>query len=205
MKKTNQLDDLLKNIDLKNPPTLLLHSCCGPCSSYVLTYLSDYFKITVFYYNPNISPIEEYEERKKEQQKLIEKLNTKNKISYIEGTYDNDSFEKLSVGLEKEKEGNRRCSRCFYLRLNETAVNAKNLNFEYFTTTLTISPYKDSYKLNKIGQILEKKYGVKYLYSDFKKNDGYKKSIELSKKYNLYRQNYCGCIYSKMEREDYEK
>ena len=198
------LENVIKNIDKSNPPTLLLHSCCGPCSSYVLTYLSEYFKITVFYYNPNISPIEEYNERKAEQQKLIKELKSPNEIKYIEGDYDYDKFDKLSVSLEEEKEGYRRCSRCYFLRLNETAVKALELGFDYFTTTLSISPYKDSNKLNKIGKILENKYNVKYLYSDFKKKDGYKQSIELSKKYNLYRQNYCGCKYSKMERESYE-
>ena len=190
-------DEIIKN--LNTTPNLLLHSCCAPCSSYVISYLSDYFNITVLYYNPNISPKEEYEIRKKEQIRLIDELKTKNKVSFIDCDYDNETYEKQIKGLEQEKEGGKRCYKCFLLRLEKTASLAHEYNYDFFTTTLSVSPYKNSYVLNDIGDMLEKKYNVKWLYSDFKKKDGYKKSIELSKKYNLYRQNYCGCIYSKKE------
>ncbi len=180
-------------------PTLLLHSCCAPCSSYVIEYLSDVFKITVLYYNPNISPSEEYEKRASEQQRFIRNFNTKNKVDYIEGDYDSYSFEKLCEGMEGEAEGGERCRRCFELRLEKTAQTAKNMGFDYFTTTLSVSPYKNASTLNEIGARLSEKYNIKYLVSDFKKNDGYKRSIELSKKHNLYRQDYCGCKYSKKD------
>lgn len=193
------LDETLKNI---NGQTLLLHSCCAPCSSYVLEYLSNYFKITVFYYNPNISPKEEYEKRKEEQKQLISKLDSKYKISFIEGDYDNNKYEELIEGLKEEKEGGTRCFKCYNLRLEKTAKLAKFKNFDYFGTTLTVSPYKNSKKLNEIGKMLQSKYNIKYLFSDFKKKNGYKRSIELSKEYNLYRQNYCGCIYSKRNIKD---
>ena len=183
---------------LNGTPTLLLHSCCAPCSSYVLNYLSDYFKITVLYYNPNISPIEEYEKRKQEQIRLINEMPFKNEVSILDCDYDNDKFEALARGLEEEKEGGPRCFKCYNLRLEKTALLAKENNFDYFGTTLTVSPYKNSQKLNEIGATLEEKYNIPYLYSDFKKKEGYKKSIEFSKEYNLYRQNYCGCKYSKL-------
>lgn len=195
----NKLEEILNN--LNGTPTLLLHSCCAPCSSYCLEYLSNFFKITIFYYNPNIDDINEFNKRIEEQKRLISLLNTPNKIEFIEGNYDNEEFKKISKGLEEEKEGGSRCIKCYYLRLNKTAELAKKLNYDYFTTTLSISPYKNASKLNEIGEILEKKYQVNYLYSDFKKKNGYKRSIELSKKYNLYRQDYCGCIYSKIESE----
>ena len=195
----NKLEEILNN--LNGTPTLLLHSCCAPCSSYCLEYLSNFFKITIFYYNPNIDDINEFNKRIEEQKRLINLLNTPNKIEFIEGDYDNEEFKKISKGLEEEKEGGSRCIKCYYLRLNKTAELAKKLNYDYFTTTLSISPYKNASKLNEIGEILEKKYQVNYLYSDFKKKNGYKRSIELSKKYNLYRQDYCGCIYSKIESE----
>jgi len=186
--------DIVKN---KTTPKLLLHSCCAPCSSYVLEYLSEYFDITIFYYNPNISPIEEFNKRIEEQKRLISKLPVKNKISFIEGNYENDKYEKLIKGLEMEKEGGSRCHLCYKLRLEETAKLAKEKGFDYFTTTLSISPYKNSKVLNEIGEELGKTYDINYLYADFKKRDGYKRSIELSKIYGLYRQDYCGCIYSK--------
>lgn len=195
----NKLEEILNS--LKGTPTLLLHSCCAPCSSYCLEYLSKFFKITIFYYNPNIDDIDEFNKRIEEQKRLISLLNTPNKIEFIEGVYDNDEFKKISKGLEEEKEGGSRCIKCYYLRLSKTALLAKKLNYDYFTTTLSISPYKDANKLNEIGALLENKYQVNYLYSDFKKKNGYKRSIELSKKYNLYRQDYCGCIYSKIESE----
>ena len=190
------LDKTIDNIIRNNEkPTLLLHSCCAPCSSYVLEYLSKYFFITVFYYNPNIEPIKEYEMRKSEQIRFIKELDSN--IKLLDCDYDNASFRRAVEGLEQEKEGGARCSVCYKLRLEKTAQMAKELDFEYFTTTLTVSPYKNSQKINAIGAFLEQNYGVKYLYSDFKKNDGYKKSIDLSRKYNLYRQNYCGCEFGR--------
>ena len=190
-----KLEEILNEI--KEPKKLLLHSCCAPCSSYVLEYLSKYFKITVFYYNPNISIKEEFEKRLKEQVRLINEMDTVNKIDIIEGKYENDKYEETIKGLENEKEGGNRCFKCYRLRMEETAELAKKLNYDYFTTTLSISPYKNAAKLNEIGEDLEKEYNIKYLYADFKKKNGYKRSIELSKIYKLYRQNYCGCIYSK--------
>lgn len=195
--KTNYqlvLDKILENI---NGETLLLHSCCAPCSSYVLEYLSNYFKITVFYYNPNISPVEEYNKRKEEQIKFIKKLDTKYKVSYLEADYDNDKFLDISKGLEHEVEGGNRCFKCYNLRLEKTAQKALEYGFDYFGTTLSISPYKNSNKLNEIGEDIQNKYNIKYLFSDFKKKNGYKRSIELSREYNLYRQDYCGCEFSK--------
>ena len=188
------MENILENI---NGETLLLHSCCAPCSSYVISLLSNYFKITVYYYNPNISPYDEYKKRVEEQIRFINELDTKYKVDFIEGDYEHEKFLSVTEGLEKELEGGKRCFVCYNQRLKKTAIIAKENNFDYFCTTLTVSPYKNSQKLNEIGQKLEQKYGVKYLPSDFKKNDGYKKSIELSKEYNLYRQDYCGCKFSK--------
>lgn len=202
MNYQKELEKILKNnIEKSLLPTLLLHSCCGPCSSYVLEYLSNYFKITIIYYNPNIYPEEEYLKRKKEQQELIKKLPVKYPVSFIESTYDSKEFFSISKGLENLKEGEERCFKCYNLRMEQTAKKAKEYNFDYFTTTLSVSPYKNSKVLNEIGKKLEEKYQVKYLYSDFKKKNGYKRSIELSKIYNLYRQDYCGCVYSKIERD----
>lgn len=188
-------DNILNNLDSKK--TLLLHSCCGPCSSYVITYLTKYFDITILYYNPNISPYEEYLKRKEEQIKVINELKTENNLNIIDCDYDNDIYNKLIKGLENEPERGNRCTVCYQMRIEKTAVLAKEKNYDYFCTTLSVSPYKNANLINKIGKELEEKYSVKWLYSDFKKKDGYKKSIELSKKYNLYRQDYCGCIYSK--------
>jgi len=194
------MEEIIEKEQNKNRiPTLLLHACCAPCSSAVLEKLSTFFEITIYYYNPNISPYEEYEKRVQEIKHLIEQLNTKNQIHFIEGKYDPESFDEIAKGLENEPEGGARCSKCYHLRLKETALVAKQNNFDYFTTTLSISPYKSAEKLNKIGRVLEKEYDIWYLVSDFKKKDGYKRSIELSKQYNLYRQDYCGCIYSKRE------
>lgn len=187
-----ELEKILNNLDDKK--TLLLHSCCAPCSSYVITYLKDYFDITVLYYNPNIEPIEEYEKRKNEQIRLCNIFN----IKVLDCDYDNDLFHETVKGLEDVKEGGARCFKCYELRLKKTASLAKNYN--YFGTTLTVSPFKNSNKLNEIGLNLEKEYHVKYLVSDFKKKEGYKKSILLSKEYNLYRQDFCGCIYSMKEK-----
>ena len=182
-------------------PTLLLHSCCAPCSSYVLEYLSNFFSITVFYYNPNIFPEEEFEKRISEQKILIEKLPAKHNISFLAGSYDSEKFYAMARGLEMVPEGGERCFKCYELRLRESAEIARKEGFDYFTTTLSISPLKNSKKLNEIGERLAEEYGVKYLNSDFKKKNGYKRSTELSKEYGLYRQDYCGCIYSKLERE----
>jgi len=201
MNYSNILEKELEHIqNEKNIPTLLLHSCCAPCSSYVISYLINYFNITILYYNPNISPKEEYLKRKEEQIRLINEIKHKNKLTIMDCDYDNDVFEKMAKGLEKEKEGGCRCHKCYYMRLDKTAKNAKEDNFDYFCTTLSVSPHKNSKIINEIGEILANKYEVKWLYSDFKKKEGYKKSIELSKKYNLYRQDYCGCIYSKINK-----
>ena len=198
-----ELDALIENlIEKEEMPTLLLHSCCAPCSSYVLEYLSNYFKITIFYYNPNIYPEAEYSRRVIEQQELIRVMKTKNPIKFIQGDYDTKSFYSIAKGLEVEKEGGERCFKCYELRLGEAVKVAKDGGYDYFTTTLSISPHKNAKKLNEIGEILGDKQGVKYLYSDFKKKNGYKRSIELSTEYNLYRQDYCGCLYSKNEREN---
>ena len=198
------LSDLINKLQLDNKtPTLLLHSCCAPCSSYVLEYLTNYFSITIFYYNPNISPKEEFEKRVIEQKRLLSELNVKNKISFIGGVYDSERFFEMSRGLESLQEGGERCFKCYKLRLEETAKLAKEKSFDYFTTTLSVSPYKNAEKLNSIGDSLSKKYNIPYLYSDFKKRNGYKRSIELSKVYNLYRQDYCGCIFSKNARDRY--
>lgn len=182
-------------------PSLLLHSCCAPCSSYVLEYLSEYFNITIFYYNPNISPEEEFFKRVNEQKRLISEIPLKHEVKFIEGTYEPNRFFELSRGLEDIPEGGARCFKCYRLRLEETAKLAKENCFDYFTTTLSISPHKNAQVLNAIGLDLSEKYGVNYLFSDFKKRNGYKRSCELSEIYGLYRQNYCGCIYSKAEAE----
>ncbi|MBP3766420.1 MAG: epoxyqueuosine reductase QueH [Bacilli bacterium] len=195
-----KLEELVESLDYT--PKLLLHSCCAPCSSRCIEYLSNYFDITVIYYNPNISPITEYEKRKEEQKKFISEFKSKNKLDFIEVGYDYNDFLKIAKGLEHAKEGGERCFKCYRMRLEKTAQVAHDRNYDYFGTTLTVSPYKNSQVLNKIGEELSEKYNIKYLYSDFKKNNGYKRSIELSKVYNLYRQDYCGCIYSKMERDE---
>lgn len=191
----NKLKEIIDKLDYK--PRLLLHSCCAPCSSYVITYLYDYFDITILYYNPNIYPYEEYKKRKDEQIRLISNFKG---VKIIDCDYDNDIYNEVIKGLENEPERGSRCTKCFYLRLDKTGEIAKKNNFEYFGTTLTVSPYKNAKLLNEIGEDISKKYDIKWLYSDFKKNDGYKKSIELSKKYDLYRQDYCGCIYSKRDK-----
>lgn len=183
-------------------PKLLLHSCCAPCSSYCLELLSQYFEVTVFYYNPNIYPPEEYEMRAEEQARFIERFPAKNKISFVEGTYDTAKFYEMAKGMEHIKEGGERCFACYELRLREAAEYAKENGFDFFTTTLSISPLKNAQKLNEIGSSLENEYGIKYLYSDFKKQNGYKRSTEISNEYDMYRQYYCGCVYSKKQRDD---
>lgn len=178
-------------------PSLLLHSCCAPCSSYVIEYMSQYFDVMVFYYNPNISDNDEYRKRVEEQKRFIGEFPAANKVSFIEGDYEPNVYFKNVKGLEKCEEGGERCFVCYKMRLEKTAKLAKELKFDYFTTTLTISPLKKSAKLNEIGVGLAEKYGVEYLLSDFKKKEGYKRSIELSNEYGLYRQNYCGCVFSR--------
>lgn len=182
-------------------PTLFLHSCCAPCSSYVLEYLSEYFRITVFYYNPNIYPDEEYYKRVEEQKAFIERLPAKHPIQFVEGKFDKERFYAMARGLEDVNEGGERCFRCYELRLRESAELAKEYQMDYFTTTLSISPLKNSAKLNEIGLALAEEYGIAYLVSDFKKKNGYKRSVELSKEYDMYRQDYCGCVFSKNQRE----
>ena len=178
-------------------PKLLLHACCAPCSSYCLEYLSQYFEVTVFYFNPNISLKEEYEYRLKEEKRLISLMDFKNPVKIIESTYNPNDFYTVVKGLEKEPEGGKRCEKCFRLRLEASAKEAEKIGCAYFATTLTISPLKNAQLINTIGEELGQQYGVKWLFSDFKKREGYKLSIILSKKYDLYRQNYCGCIFSK--------
>ncbi len=182
-------------------PTILLHSCCAPCSSHVISTLIPFFNITILYYNPNIEPLEEYKKRKEEEIRFINEFPHQNKLDIIDCDYDNDKYHEIIKGLENEPEGGARCMKCYYQRMEMTAKTAKEKGYDYFATTLTVSPLKNSKKLNEIGKSLEDKYKIKYLFSDFKKKNGYKHSIELSKKYNLYRQDYCGCIYSKEERE----
>lgn len=202
MNYQKELDKTLEQLEKEERvSTLLLHSCCAPCSSYVLEYLSQYFQITVFYYNPNIYPESEYTKRILEQQTLIGQLKSKYPISFMAGAYDKERFYAMAEGMEALKEGGARCMKCYELRLREAAEVAKKGNFDYFTTTLSISPMKNAVKLNEIGMRLAEEYQVAYLLSDFKKKNGYKRSIELSKEYGLYRQDYCGCEFSKRERE----
>ena len=189
---------------LSYTPKILLHSCCAPCSSYVITFLSNYFDITILYYNPNIAPQEEYEKRKNEQIKLIKTLNTKNKLDFLDCDYENNIYNEVIKGYENIPEGGSRCHICFNLRLEKTAKLAKLNNYDYFCSTLTVSPHKNSKVINEISEKISNKYDIKWLYSDFKKNEGFKQSIELSKKYDLYRQDYCGCIYSKKDKEKQE-
>ena len=185
--------------NIKGVPTLLLHACCAPCSSSVLERLSDIFKITILFYNPNITDEKEYKKRLAEIKKFIKEFKTKNEVSLIEGRYLPSEYFNISKGLEEEKERGKRCYLCYKLRLEEAAKVAKEKNFDFFTTTLSLSPHKNAKWINEIGQDLEKEYNTTFLYSDFKKKEGYKRSKELSKKYNLYRQDYCGCIYSKRD------
>lgn len=183
-------------------PTLLLHSCCAPCSSYCLELLSQHFAVTVFYYNPNIYPPEEYTMRVAEQDRFVKEFPSKLPISFVEGAYDTEKFYDMAKGMEHLKEGGERCFACYELRLRETAEYAKEHGFDFFTTTLSISPLKNAAKLNEIGKKLEEEHGIKYLYSDFKKQNGYKRSTEISNEYDMYRQYYCGCVYSKKQRDE---
>ena len=194
-----EMYNIINNLD--GTPRLLLHSCCAPCSSICLSILSNYFHVTVFYYNPNMDTEEEYEKRKAEQKRFIKEYPAKYKIDFLDCDYDNETFLNRVKGLEAEPERGARCPVCFRLRLEKTALKAKELNYDYFATTLTLSPLKNTKQINEIGLAVGKEIGIPYLVSDFKKNDGYKKSIEFSKEYNLYRQNYCGCKFSKDVRE----
>ena len=199
MNKVNyqkELDKIIEN-NTGTKPRLLLHSCCAPCSSYVLEYLSGYFDITVFYFNPNISPKDEYIKRVDEVKRLIKEMPACADVKFIEGRYEPSEFYDAAKGLEDVPEGGERCLKCFELRLNEAAKTAAETGAEYVCTTLTISPLKNAENLNRIGEETAARYGVKWLPSDFKKKNGYKRSIELSNEYNLFRQNYCGCVFSK--------
>lgn len=204
-----ELDDIIAGIDVRrHVPKLLLHSCCAPCSSHCLTYLSPYFDITVFYYNPNITDANEYNKRLAEQERLLEQLPLPGKVTLQLGKYDPESFFKIAKGLENLPEGAERCRRCYELRLSETARLALESNADFFGTTLSVSPYKNASALNEIGKAIENETGATFLPSDFKKRGGYLHSIELSRQYNLYRQPYCGCIYSLKQaenRQNYKK
>ena len=197
MNYQKMLDEIIGQLDgTGETPSLLLHSCCGPCSSYVLEYLTQYFDVTLLYFNPNIHPENEYLHRLETQKRIIELLPAKHKVKLWDGNYNPNDFFEAVKGFENEKEGGARCEKCFLLRMDETARLAKENNFDYFTTTLSVSPHKNADVLHFIGVSESERYGVKYLPADFKKREGYKRSIELSKQYGLYRQNYCGCIYS---------
>lgn len=199
MNYQKKLEETIEALDGRK--RLLLHACCAPCSSYVLEYLTKYFDISLFYYNPNISPYSEYEKRICELKRLVREMPLSGEADIIDGTYDPEKFSDMAKGYETLPEGGERCFRCYRLRMEETAKAALEKGFDYFTTTLSISPHKNAEKINEIGQELEREYSVKYLFADFKKKDGYKRSIQLSCEYGLYRQDYCGCIYSKMIRE----
>lgn len=198
-----ELDRVIEeNLLAGKTPSLLLHVCCAPCSSYCLEYLSQYFAVTVYYYNPNISPPSEYEFRLSEEKRFLAEKAFPHPVKLAESVYDPERFFEAARGLEDAPEGGARCEKCFELRLRESAKAAKAGGFDYFTTTLTISPLKNADLLNGIGARMAEEYGVNWLYSDFKKREGYKRSIELSREYNLYRQDYCGCIYSKRTKPD---
>ena len=182
-------------------PSLLLHSCCAPCSSYVIEYLSAYFSIVVFYYNPNLYPDAEYALRSAEQKKLIADMPVKNRVRYLEGDFEKEAFYAACKGYEAENEGGERCKRCYHLRLDKTAQTAKKLGFDFFATTLTISPLKNAHTINQIGKEIEHGRQISYLCSDFKKKDGFKRSTELTALYGIYRQNYCGCVFAQRENQ----
>ena len=196
-----ELDKIISDIEggTMPRPKLFLHSCCAPCSSYCLVYLAKYFDIIDFYYNPNIAPKEEHDKRALELKRLVGTLKDEYgySIEFIEGEYEPEKFYEMAKGLEGIPEGGERCFKCYKLRMEEAARLASEMGADYFTTTLSISPLKNATKINEIGEELAEIYGVRHLPSDFKKREGYKKSVELSKKYELYRQNYCGCTYSK--------
>ena len=187
--------------NLKEGDNLLLHACCAPCSTACLERLANFFKVTIFYYNPNITDEIEYKKRIEEIKKLLTLISTKYKVELLEGSYEPNKFFEMAKGLEKEPERGKRCFKCYEMRLEETAKIASKLGFNNFCTTLTLSPHKNANWINEIGKKLNTEYDSNYLYSDFKKKEGYKRSIELSKEYNLYRQDYCGCIYSKRDKQ----
>ena len=198
MEKINYQKKMEEQIlSLSGTPSLLLHSCCGPCSSYVLEVLTRYFNVTLLYYNPNIYPESEYYKRYAEQKKIIDKMPFIHPVKIMECSYDENEFLSAAKGYEDEREGGSRCEKCFILRMRKTAQLAAENGFDFFTTTLSVSPHKNASLLNKIGEELSRKYSVQFLYADFKKKEGYKRSIELSKEYGLYRQDYCGCRFSK--------
>ena len=199
--KTNyqlETDKCISSLSPEQKPTLLLQSCCGPCSSYVLEYLTQYFDVTVLYYNPNIQPEAEYEKRLFYQREVLKHIPAK----LMECDYDGDAFEKVAAGYEAEPEGGAHCTRCFLLRLEETARRAAAHHFDFFCTTLTVSPHKDAERINRIGADLGKTYGVRWLPSDFKKRNGYLRSIQRAKEFGLYRQDWCGCEYSHQRSEE---
>lgn len=187
--------------NLKEGDSLLLHACCAPCSTACLERVANFFKVTIFYYNPNITDENEYRKRIEEIKKLLTLINPTYKVELLEGDYDPNKFFEMAKGLEMEPERGKRCYKCYELRLEETAKIASKLGFNNFCTTLTLSPHKNANWINEIGEKLNNEYESNYLYSDFKKKEGYKRSIELSKKYDLYRQDYCGCIYSKRDKQ----
>lgn len=187
---------LLDKLDKDNPQKLLLHACCAPCSSYVLELLSEYFDITLFYYNPNIYPVDEFEKRRDELSEYYQNIAYKHNIDMVSVDHDANEFYNYIKGNETEPEGGKRCFLCYRQRMERASIYAKENGYDYFTTVLSISPHKNANEINKIGSELEGKYGVKFLYADFKKNSGFKRSTELSAKYNLYRQDYCGCKFS---------
>lgn len=195
---------IAKNVDKGIRPKLLLHCCCAPCSSAVLERLNDFFDITLYFYNPNIYPESEYTFRLDELKRLIGEMPLQ-KMNVIEPDYDNDEFERIVKGMEDIPEGGARCMACYRLRLDKSVSYASENGFDYVTTTLSVSPHKNAMWLNEIGEELGRKYGIEYLVSDFKKQEGYKRSCTLSAEYNLYRQNYCGCVYSKKQAEQREK
>lgn len=201
-----EMQAVLDRLDAEHRrPKLLLHACCAPCSSATLERLAGHFELSILYYNPNIYPPEEFGKRVEEQKKLIRELPMKNSVSFLEGPYEPERFYEMAKGLERVPEGGERCFRCYRLRLEETAQMARAGNFDYFTTTLSISPLKNAEKLNEIGAYLAEEYKVPYLFSDFKKRNGYKRSTELSAEYGLYRQDYCGCVFSLRERKEQER
>lgn len=205
MEKINyqkRLDEIIEN--LQGTPRLLMQCCCAPCSSYCVEYLSKYFEITVLFYNPNIYPTEEYDHRKSELKRLISEMKTKNPVKMLDCDFESEKFYQMAKGMENCREGGERCFKCYDLRLSKTAQTARKNGFDYFTTTLTISPLKNAQKINEIGNKLAEEYGVAFLPSDFKKRNGYKRSIELSREYGLYRQNYCGCVYSRPQKKEKE-
>lgn len=197
-----ELEQLIQKLQQEGKvPRLLLHACCAPCSSAVLEYLSQYFAITLLYYNPNIAPLEEYQKREAELRRLVSQMKFTHPVELLPCQYDGQAFVQAARGLEGEPEGGKRCEACFRLRLRYAAQEAARLRFDYYTTTLSISPMKNAPLLNQLGEEIGKEFGVAHLPSDFKKKDGYKRSVQLSKEYDLYRQDYCGCAFSKAQRQ----